>query len=128
LVIKFLSVNKGGGTLLIEYGSFRALFPFGIVEADRQTWRQGMDLGEVSVLYLADNGYQSSNPSTWIRNLNPELLLLSVGLKDSQGLPDRELIARLGGYSLLRTDQHGTIHLISDGVRMWIRVDSLDGL
>ena len=128
LQVKILSANRRGGTLLIEYGSFRALFPFALGEDERQYWRQGEDLGRMSVYYLADNGYQSSNPSLWIENLHPELLLLSVGIKDSEGLPDRGLIARLGGYSLLRTDQHGTIHLVSDGQRLWIRVESWGGL
>lgn len=128
LQVKILSASRGGGSLLLEYGSFRALFPFALTEQNRQEWRQGKDLGRMSVYYLADNGYQSSNPAEWIANLRPELLLLSVGIQDSQGLPDRGLIGRLGGYSLLRTDQHGTIHLISDGQQLWIRVESPDGL
>jgi beta-lactamase superfamily II metal-dependent hydrolase len=128
LRIKILSVNSRGGTLLIQYGSFRALLPFGLQSKDRQAWQQGRSLGEISVYYLADNGYQSSNPSVWIENLRPELLLLSVGLKDSRGLPDRGLIDRLGGYSLLRTDENGTITLITDGKQLWIHVDRLKGL
>jgi beta-lactamase superfamily II metal-dependent hydrolase len=35
------------------------------------------------------------------------------------------MIDRLAGYSLLRTDQHGTIHLISDGEKIWVKVDRL---
>jgi competence protein ComEC len=128
LRIKILSVNSRGGTIVIQYGDFQALFPFGIRSEDRQEWGQGRALGEISVYYLADNGYQSSNPAEWIRNLNPELLLLSVGLKDSRGLPDRGLLDRIGGYSLLRTDENGTISLITDGHRLWIRVDRLEGL
>lgn len=128
LQIEILSVNSRGGTLLIHYGNFQALFPFGINQEDRQEWGQGRELGEINVYYLADNGYQSSNPPEWIRNLRPELLLLSVGLKDSRGLPDRGLLDRLGGYSLLRTDQNGTISLLTDGHKLWIRVDRLGGL
>ena len=86
----------------------------------------GRDLGEVTLLLLADSGYQSSNPSLWIRNLNPQSFLLSVGIKDSQGLPDRGLIDRLAGYSLLRTDQHGSIQITTDGIQMWVQVEKLD--
>lgn len=126
--IKILAVNPRGGTLLIEYGNFLALFPFGLNENNRQDWDQGVDLGEISVYYLADHGYQSSNPSAWMDNLHPQLLLLSVGIKDNRGLPDRGLMDQLGGYSLLRTDQHGSITLISDGKKLWIRVDRVKGL
>ena len=128
LRVKILSVNPRGGTLLIHYGNFQALFPFGISAEDRRGWDQGMALGEINVYYLADNGYQSSNPSEWINNLRPELILLSVGLKDSWGLPDQGLIDRLGGYSLLRTDENGTISLITDGLNLWIRVERMAGL
>lgn len=111
--------------MLIEYGSFRVLLPYGLLEKNREGWRMGLDLGEITVLLLADNGYQSSNPSLWINNLHPRLVLLSVGIKDNRGLPNRGLIDRLAGYSLLRTDQHGTIHLISDGEKIWVKVDRL---
>lgn len=128
LRIQILSVNTRGGTLLVQYGHFQALLPFGLSAADREELRQGLEIGEVSVYYLADHGYQSSNPSVWINNLRPELLLLSVGLEDNRGLPDRGLLDRLGGYSLLRTDQNGSISLMSDGKKFWIRVDRLEGL
>ncbi|HDD55199.1 MAG TPA: ComEC/Rec2 family competence protein, partial [Chloroflexi bacterium] len=128
LRVKILAVNARGGTLLIQYGDFQALFPFGIRAEDRQDWGQGRELGEINVYYLADNGYQSSNPSVWIENLRPELLLLSVGVTDNRGLPDRGLMDRLGGYSLLRTDENGSISLLTDGKKLWIRVDRLEGL
>jgi competence protein ComEC len=124
--ITVLSESRRGGTLLIEYKHFRAIFPFGITEEYREEMRMGRDLGEVTLLLLADSGYQSSNPSLWIRNLNPQSFLLSVGIKDSQGLPDRGLIDRLAGYSLLRTDQHGSIQITTDGVQMWVQVEKLD--
>ena len=128
LQMEILSVNSRGGTLLIRYGNFQALFPFGLSSQDRQGWDQGRELGEITAYLLADNGYQSSNPSEWIGNLRPELLLLSVGLKDSRGLPDRGLMDRLGGFSLLRTDQNGSISLITDGEKLWIQVERWDGL
>jgi competence protein ComEC len=122
--ITVLDQSRRGGTLLVEYGNFQGLLPFGLLDGTIQEWRNGRDLGEVSSFLLADNGYQSSNPSAWIHNLNPGIVLLSLGIEDSRGLPDRGLLDRLAGYSLLRTDQHGTIHLTSDGEHLWIRVDS----
>lgn len=126
LRIEILSESSRGGILLVEYEDFRAVLPFGIMNEIRANLQEGREIGEVSVLLLADNGYQSSNPSIWIDNLHPQLALLSVGIKDSQGLPNRGLIDRLAGYSLLRTDQHGTVHLTSNGKKLWIRVERLD--
>ena len=126
LRIEILSESPRGGTLLVEYDDFRAVLPFGITNEIRSGLGEGRDTGKVSVLLLADNGYQSSNPSRWIENLNPQLIILNVGIKDSQGLPNRGLIDRLAGYSLLRTDQHGTIHLSTNGEKLWIRVERMD--
>ena len=124
--ITIISEDIQGGTLLVEYKDFRALLPFGIFEDRLRDDGSDHELGELTVLLLADNGYQSSNPVSRINYLNPQVILLSVGIKDSQGLPDRGLIDRLAGYSLLRTDQHGNIHITTDGSQMWIQVEKLD--
>lgn len=126
LIIEILSESSRGGTLLVEFDDFRAVLPFGVTNEIRAGLVEGRDIGKVSVYLLADNGSQSSNPARWIDNLHPQLLLLSVGIKDSRGLPNRGLIDRLAGYSLLRTDQHGTIHLTTNGEKLWIRLERLD--
>jgi beta-lactamase superfamily II metal-dependent hydrolase len=53
-------------------------------------------------------------------------VLLSVARDNPEGLPDRELIERLVGYSLLRTDQHGWVEIRTDGKRMWVTVEDLE--
>jgi competence protein ComEC len=124
--ITVLTADQRGGSLLLEYRGFRALFPFGLREEEMEAFRMGRDLGQVTVLLLGDNGFQSSNPQKWIQNLDPRLLLLSVGNQDSRGLPDPGLLDRLAGQSLLRTDQHGRIEIITDGKKMWIQVEKPD--
>ena len=124
--IRVLSADKRGGSLLLEYGDFRALFPFGLSEEEMAGLRMGRDLGRVTVLLLGENGYHSSNPQEWIQNLHPQLLLLSIGTQGDMDLPDQGLLDRLEGYSLLRTDQHGRIEMITDGDQIWIQVEKVD--
>ena len=124
--IRVLAENQRGGTLLLEFRDFRAIFPYGLKEEEMDGFRMGLDLGEVAVLLLGDNGYHSSNPSHWIQNLNPQLLVLSVGNDNGRDLPDQGLLDRLAGHSLLRTDQHGRIEIITDGGQMWIQVEKVD--
>jgi len=83
----------------------------------------GVDVGQVSVLLLADQGYAPLNSLVWISNLRPQLVLLSVAADDRNGRPDRETLDALGGYSLLRTDQHGWIQISTDGQQMWVAVE-----
>jgi len=52
--------------------------------------------------------------------LRPGLILLSVAADDRDGLPDRETLDAVQGYTLLRTDRDGWIHLSTDGDQMWV--------
>ena len=118
-----ISAGRRGAILLLEWDNFRALLPLGAREDDYESLRMGQDIGLVNVLLLADNGYAPLNPPEWINNLYPQLVLLSVAPDDPSGLPDRETLDALGGYSLLRTDQHGWIHISTDGKQMWVEVE-----
>ncbi|MFO8035530.1 MAG: ComEC/Rec2 family competence protein [Anaerolineales bacterium] len=123
--LEVLAETNRGGILLLTYDRFRALFPFGISGDCIHDLREGMDIGQVSLLWLADQGYIASNPGSWIGNLNPRLLVLSVAPDDPNGLPSPALLAEMAGYSLLRTDRHGWVEITTDGQRMWIDVARL---
>jgi len=123
--IEVLSEDPRGGVLLLTYGEFRAVLPFGVSDAVYQDLRYGRDIGHISVLLLADHGYGGSNPLPWITNLNPRLCVVSVAPDDRGGLPSPSLLEGMAGYSLLRTDVHGWIEITTDGRQMWIDVERL---
>jgi competence protein ComEC len=122
--LKVLTSGKRGAILLLEWDAFRAVLPLGAHEDEYKALRMGADIGPIGVLLLADNGYAPLNPPTWIDNLNPQLVLLSVASDDPSGLPGHETMDALGGYSLLRTDQHGWIQISTDGKQMWVEVET----
>jgi len=121
--LKVLAISGRGAVLSLEWENFCAVFPFGVTEEIFQELQMGRDIRNVNLLLLADNGYEPSNPPAWIAYLQPQLLLLGVASDDPHGLPDRELLDRLGGYSLARTDQHGWIHISTDGEKMWVTME-----
>lgn len=123
LNLEILSETDQGGILLLTYGHFRSLLPFGISDKVIERLRNGRDIGTLSLYFVGDNGHRASNPVKWIRNLNPQLAVLSVAPDDPYGLPSLPLLGEMAGYSLLRTDVHGTIEITTDGERMWISVD-----
>jgi beta-lactamase superfamily II metal-dependent hydrolase len=55
--------------------------------------------------------------------MSPQVALLSVAAGELGGRPDPETLAALEGYTLLRTDMKGWIHLSTDGERMWVEVE-----
>ncbi len=121
--LRVLTVSNNGAILLLEWGNFRALLPFGADAEAEASLAMGRAVGQVSVLLLADRGYAPLNPPEWIAALRPQLVLLSVAADDPDGRPDRETLDALGGYSLLRTDQHGWVEIATDGERMWVTVE-----
>ena len=121
--LKVLASGNRGAVLLLEWENFRALLPIGLCDGDQASWRMGMDIGSVSLLLLAENGYAPANPPGWIDHLNPQLVLLSVAPDDRDGLPDPETLDALDGYALLRTDHNGWIEITTDGEKMWVEVE-----
>lgn len=66
---------------------------------------------------LAESGYAPGYPPEWIETLNPQSVLLNVGVNGRRVLPSPETLEAVEGYPLLRTDRNGWIHLTTDGER-----------
>lgn len=118
-----VAVSPRGAVLVLEMRDFRAVFPVGISLESMQELGMGQDIGSANVLLLAEHGYEPANPPEWLQYLNPQLIILSVAPDDPEGLPDRELINRLQGYTILRTDHDGWIQISTDGKEMWIETE-----
>jgi competence protein ComEC len=121
--LQVLAAGSRGAVYLLEWDHFRVLLPTGPSYDDFERLSYGREIGQVTALLLADSGYEPANPPEWIDNLRPQLVLLSVAAGDALDLPSPETMEALQGYSLLRTDLNGWIHLSTDGDRMWVEVE-----
>ncbi len=121
--LKVLNVSSTGSTLLIQWNTFRALLPIGESFDTLGQLDNGSALGTVNVLSLAQGGYAQLSPPEWIANLNPQLVVISVAAGDKSGLPDRETLDALTGFSVLRTDLNGWIEVSTDGRQMWVQAE-----
>ena len=115
--LRIQAAGTRGAVLLIQWNSFRALLPIGM---DFSTLDESPKIGAVSLLLLADSGYAPINPPEWVDTLNPQVIILSVAADDWSGLPNKSTLRAVEGYSLLRTDENGWIHVSTDGVQMWV--------
>lgn len=86
-------------------------------------WDVSFQLSFAATLLQVESGYAPLNPPEWVARWQPQLVLLSVGAGDVQGLPDPEMLEAVQGYTLLRTDQNGWIELTTDGEQMWVEVE-----
>jgi len=72
------------------------------------------------VLKVGHHGSQTSTSPAFVRAVNPPLVVIQVGQDNTYGHPDPELLERLAGRRVLRTDQNGRIEITSDGQQMWV--------
>ncbi len=72
------------------------------------------------MVLLSDEGNPAANPPQWLSDLNPDLVLLST---NTEQLPSADLLRQLMGRTILRTDIHGSIELVTDGERLWVQVE-----
>jgi competence protein ComEC len=59
--------------------------------------------------------------------VNPQLAVISVGADNKFGHPTPEVVGRLedriGSENIYRTDEQGTIEFITDGEKLWVKVE-----
>jgi beta-lactamase superfamily II metal-dependent hydrolase len=70
-----------------------------------------------TVLKLGHHGSRTSTNEDWLRRVQPQLGIISAGEDNSFGHPHPEVIAALKKLQIpyIRTDEHGTIIVTSDG-------------
>jgi competence protein ComEC len=121
--LTILEVGQRGAVVLVEWEKFRVLLPIGLDFELLSSLESGNEFRGITALLLAESGYAPVTPSGWIEDLNPQVILLSVAAGDRDGLPSRETIAAVEGYTLLRTDRNGWIQLSTDGEQLWVEVE-----
>ena len=80
-----------------------------------------------TVLKVAHCGSDTSTTQEFLAVVNPQVAVISVGADNRFGHPSDEVVDRLkeklGSENIYRTDEHGTIEFITDGKRLWARVE-----
>ena len=77
------------------------------------------------VLKVGHHGSLSSTSAAFVQGVRSSVAVIQVG-ENRYGHPREEVLERLQGQWLLRNDQHGRIHVWSDGVRMWVETERGD--
>lgn len=80
-----------------------------------------------TVLKVAHHGSDTSTTPEFLGVVNPQVAVISVGKDNPYGHPGGKVIARLEENTSLeniyRTDENGAIEFITDGERLWVRVE-----
>ena len=115
--IDYGRTNDASIVIRIDYGSTSFL-----LTGDAEDWSEYMmiDAGvnlKADVLKVAHHGSMYSSIAEFLRAVQPEYAVISVGKDNGYGHPHREVLDRLAavGSTILRTDELGTIVMESDG-------------
>jgi len=116
-------IDNSAVVLRLVYGDFSALLTSDIfAEAEHSLLGSRFSL-DSTVLKVAHHGSDSSSCVEFISEVDPQVAVISVGADNPFGHPSPDVLERLGTCQLYRTDQHGTIELITDGQRLWVKTD-----
>lgn len=107
------NANNTSIVLELVFGNQKYLF-MGDAETEVEDGRKWND---VDVLKVGHHGSNTSTSQEFLNQVAPEISIISVGEGNSYGLPKDKILTRLEkiGTTIYRTDNDGTIQLISDG-------------
>ena len=115
--------NDSSIVLRIDYGDTSFLFT-----GDAEDWSEYMmiDAGvnlKADVLKVSHHGSSTASTEEFLRAIQPEYAVISVGKSNEYGHPHKNVLDRLAttGAKILRTDQLGTIIIGSDEKNITIK-------
>jgi competence protein ComEC len=114
--------NNDSLVLRIRYGS-RSFLLTGDVE--RPIERRMIEENEIQptdVLKVAHHGSHTSSTEAFLSAANPAFAIISVGLDNSYGHPNRDVLERLSEHhaEVWRTDQNGLVTVRTDGTHLTV--------
>lgn len=103
-------------TTLVTYYDFDVLFT-GDAEDPVQQFLTKKINKDIEIIKVPHHGSKDSYYPPLLSSLHPELAIVSVGVGNPYGHPDKETIDGYKGLgiNLLRTDENGAVHIRSDG-------------
>ena len=119
--------NNDSVVLRLVYDRARFLLTADIeAEAEGFLARNSLDL-DSAVLKVSHHGSGTSTTQLFLDRVSPLVAVVSAGEDNSFGHPDPNVIDRLEGSvgveGVYRTDQHGTLEIITDGSTLWVRTE-----
>ncbi len=121
------NINEESIVLELTYGTQKFLF-MGDAEETNEKLRNWND---IDVLKVGHHGSNTSSSTEFLKQVLPEIAIISVGEDNIYGLPKGNILKRFEkiGSSIYRTDKDGTIQIVSDGEKNEvIKIDlSFDG-
>jgi competence protein ComEC len=115
--------NQNSVVLRVTVGRCRLLLAGDISAQVEQTLLEGGQPVQATLLKVAHHGAATSSSAPFLSAVGPQVAVIGVGKGNRFGHPSEEVLQRLSaiGCQVLRTDQQGTIELVTDGRAYWVK-------
>ena len=109
-------LNNNAMVMKLRYGKFSMLFTGDIEDvAEKKILdfyeEKGEDILKSDVLKVAHHGSKTSTTQSFFEKVNPKICLIGVGKNNMFGHPTAEVLERINGTKIYRTDENGEIIL-----------------
>jgi len=117
------SNNNGSIAVFVQFGELKILLS-GDLESARELalMEVGLITG-VDIQKVGHHGSKTSSSLEFLQRLRPEMALISCGLNNKFGHPSPEVLSNFQSIDaqILRTDHLGTIEVLSNGQKFWLK-------
>ena len=109
--------NDRSLVIRLQYGDIRILFTGDIEHATERWLMTHVDDLRADILQIAHHGSRTSTLPDFVKRVQPQVGMISVGAGNPYGHPHPQVLETLQQYNvrLFRTDRHGAITLTTDG-------------
>ena len=113
-------INNNSAVLRLRYGRFSLLLAGDVQEeAEQLLLLSGQPLDSL-VLKVPHHGGETSLSVPFLEAVSPEWAVIPVGADNRFGHPDEVTLEKLEDIPTYRTDQDGSIELVTDGANCWM--------
>jgi competence protein ComEC len=124
IVLRVLHDGENGSALRLERGRASIVIPIGLDSSDEAVLLARGRVAPGTALLVADHGADTATQEAWVQAVNPQVVLISVGAGNRDGDPAPAVLSRLVGRTVLRTDERGSITLLTDGQQLWVETET----
>lgn len=116
----YKNLNNYSAVILLSYGEKKVL-----LTGDAETLSENQITADIKadVLKVGHHGSDSSTGESFLKRVDPDAAIISVGEGNSYGHPDPSVVERLKNYgvTLYRTDKDGIVEVVTDGKSIMLK-------
>ncbi len=114
--------NDDSAVLRLGLGEVTFLLTGDLEETGEELLLRSGQTVQSTVLKVGHHGSRGSSSARFLEAVQPQVAVISVG-QNTFGHPAPEVLARLEGTRLFRTDRDGSVEMTTDGKGLWVKTE-----